>query len=728
MIQIDASDIQKQLNTFLKSYSNGAGAPLLYDSFVAKTHTLLASTSPYKYPMDIKIPKSINALAQGDFEPAYVIHLEKPLYREAHVVKKDKAGNQIEQTVDVPIWFNSSSKVIYLRFGYKNGDSRYCSMQCVGDSNVHAFIGGATGQGKSVALNNLIFNVAEEYAPWEVQFTMCDAKIVEFKAYAGVTHLPHIRSIAACSDADYQISILEHLKKEMEMRNTFFGFAGAKKLEEFRANTGLFLPRNLIIMDEVQTAFKYAGKKSQHLIDIIDSFARLGRSTGYHLIMASQEIDSSIPTDTLGNIKMRGALGCTAHTSETLIGNDEAKLYYGKPGNIIINTDGGDKTKNVLYRTPYISTKCQHAVESELYSVGRRVGFVDNLNFYDEEKKLFMKDYVKYLEQFPIDGNSIYLGEPSYVVTGKYKVTKLDLIGDNVENICVLNINAKNLLRFFVMLKENILLQMRKGIPIYNHVLCTNDFFLTEGGLVHLASNKIYTDRFYMGNEYFEIARNTIERRKLMLKIDERVFDNNVDESRVDELFNSMNFSDVRGTQLTKSRVFFAHELLTKNVEFMPMIDRRAVTKEEKQERVKKLIKITIDTFESYGCANHKLTKKDFPRIYNWVIEADRIMGLFKDSKAKYVEELKLMLSSCTELNIRFIIITNDLGDAYGIRENIGWFILDETSDTVLNNIRCPDFPAVKKQSLAVLYARNPNESGTYCFKFKKIVMDGDIF
>ena len=103
-------------------------------------------------------------------------------------------------------------------------------------------------------------------------------------------------------------------------------------------------------------------------------------------------------------------------------------------------------------------------------------------------------------------------------------------------------------------------------------------------------------------------------------------------------------------------------------------------------------------------------------------------MGLFKDSKAKYVEELKLMLSSCTELNIRFIIITNDLGDAYGIRENIGWFILDETSDTVLNNIRCPDFPAVKKQSLAVLYARNPNESGTYCFKFKKIVMDGDIF
>ena len=55
---------------------------------------------------------------------------------------------------------------------------------------------------------------------------------------------------------------------------------------QFREATGLCLPRNIIIIDECQALFSNAGRKGASVEKLFDSFARLGRNTGYHLLLA----------------------------------------------------------------------------------------------------------------------------------------------------------------------------------------------------------------------------------------------------------------------------------------------------------------------------------------------------------------------------------------------------------------------------------------------------------
>lgn len=725
MITVSVEDIQTQIACFTNICKSGASAPLLYDSFIAKTHPVIANLLNKQYPYDVKVPKSLQALAEHDFEPAYIIHLEKPPIRKVPVVIKCPDGTTKEELMEVPIWYGDTSDVIYLRFGYKNGDSRFYSQECLGDSDVHGFVGGATGQGKSVALNNLIFNAVEEYPPWELQLILSDSKIVEFKAYAK-NPLPHIDSIAATSDADYQISVLGKLCEEMMKRNSIFSSIGAKKLKEFRKETGLCMPRVLIVMDEVQTAFKFAGKKSAKLLEYIDSFVRLGRSTGYHLLMASQEIGHDIPADTLGNIKLRAALGCTEKTSEVLIGNGAAKEFYGRPGNVIVNDMQGDVKANTLYRIPFLSSKRQSAIENDLVDLGHKYKFKSELSFYDEEKHVYESDYDDYLRQFPFDANKLYLGEPSYYMPGDYKVTSLDLTGRDTENILVYNRTAKSQLRFFTMLKKNIMLHKTRDDKINNVVLCANDLFSESGKAEELVSAKscFCKEKSYVNSQFFGIVKSVIDRRKLMLKIDELVFSSSKTGENEDAMFYKIfKKGSSYDTVINRSRAFYMYDALQFNQEFQHLMTGN--TPEQKEEKFLKLLKIIMSMYEMYGCKSTKVEKQNFPKVYNWVLGLDKIIGLGRSVKSKQIEEFKTMLQTSVDVNVRFIIFAMDLSEAYDIRDAIHWVLIDESDNSLLQNVKCECFPMSKSNGLAVVF--NKMDAGGSCYKFKKMLFNKEI-
>lgn len=108
--------------------------------------------------------------------------------------------------------------------------------------------------------------------------------------------MPHIKSIAATDDADYIISVLADLEREMSLWNNIYVDNDVKNISDFRKKTGLCIPRHVIVIDEFQTMLKKAGKKSNEIMRILYSFAKLGRNTGFHLLLASQEIGSDIPS------------------------------------------------------------------------------------------------------------------------------------------------------------------------------------------------------------------------------------------------------------------------------------------------------------------------------------------------------------------------------------------------------------------------------------------------
>ena len=392
MIQIDNSDITEQHSDFLKSYASAASAPLVIHDFIAKSFPKLEERAyadrvkklkkagvidPQPFPYEVKIPKSLQEMIDGDFEPKKLLRINEPI--------KGPYSN---------IWFGDTTDGIFFRWGYVNGDSRKISTEGLNDKTVHGFLGGATGTGKSVTMNAIIFGACMEYPPWELTLTLSDAKIVEFKTIATSQPMPHIDIVAATSDVDYMLSMLEEKRKEMKLRQSVFTKAAKvfgrpiKNIMEFREVTGLCMPRVMMVFDECTAMFQNAGKRANKIGEAIDNIARLGRNAGFHLLLASQEISSDLPDKTMANLTLRGAMGCTGPISEKILGNDEAVMNLGQKGKLITNTSASQKNNkplNVAIRVPWLPPESLNEIANCTIKLGKELGVTPVMRFYDEE-------------------------------------------------------------------------------------------------------------------------------------------------------------------------------------------------------------------------------------------------------------------------------------------------------------------------------------------------------
>lgn len=411
--------------------------PIFFYPYLARVLEQQFQALKPQYPMQINIAPENKYLLKKELEPAQVITLEEPI--------KDSQGH--------PMWFESSINEIFLRFGYTNCDARYISTVKMDMEFIHAFLGGSSGHGKSVTLNSMLASLFYEYAPWELEVHMSDAKILEFKKY-GVGHLiPHISTIAATEDPDYVISVLDKAATEMNERAKIFGNLSVSNLKNFRKKTGLALPRVLIVMDEVESTFKLAGRKAQKIADYIDSFARLGRAAGYHIFMATQNMSSDIPKSAIGQIRIRACLGASPTVSESILGNSAASENFGSVGKLIVNTDvlngGNTLPSNIEFQTPFLTDENFDFEMQELEEKGRSLNFNKKLAFYDEADIKTVADYLpimdKALARMQKTGEtnavntSIPLGYPAFVSQDPDGLLKLDLNGKDVENIMILS-------------------------------------------------------------------------------------------------------------------------------------------------------------------------------------------------------------------------------------------------------------------------------------------------
>ena len=710
MIVIGNDDVGVNHSLYVSAYASAANASFLQDGFVAKAFPALEKLANRTYPYEVKLPKSMDAMLRGDFEPARIIKVEKPF-----------SGPNSN------IWFGDSSSGISLRGGYKNGDSRYICDQVLGDDDIHMILAGATGQGKSVTLNALIYGLCLEYAPWEISLTLCDAKIVEFKSYAMQTPMPHIRSIAATGDVDYLISVLKDLEAEMIRTNSLFTVAGVKNIKDFRKKTGLCLPQNLIVIDEFQTMFKNAGKKLVMLTACIDAFARLGRNTGYHLLLASQELGTDIPKGTLASIKARAAMGCTSAISEMILGNDEAKNNYGKKGRLLINTnaDSGNPADNALIRVPYMPDPMRISMGEFLIKKAKEVGFKRTMMFYDEEAKMYESQYVDFLKKFEIKKDRILLGEPSFVLNDEEQVVKLKLDGKEMENICVLVNNNTHLQRYFKMLKANIMLQ---GSQVQNLVCCVDSMFEDECAASELTSANLYNDsKSFLGNSTLEVAFSLINRRKLCLAVDKLVFTNApYNDAALAAFHDKIEVGSVLDTDVNRRRFYFAFNLLHNEDEFFQAFGLNNITnKETLSEREYQIAYRIVDMFDMYGCSTKRISYEDFTPIYVWILGMAKMLGLGRDYKPKNIAALKKALLDCTDVNIRFMLFSTTLEDMRELVIGIRWAILDDTPVKEQTSLKASDdYPPLKTAVLGILF--DSLASTDRCVKFKKMILDGE--
>lgn len=145
----------------------------------------------------------------------------------------------------------------------------------------HLLIAGATGAGKSVAINAFIASILFRATPAEVRLLMIDPKRIELSVYDDIPHLLHPVVVEA-KQASRALLWAVH---EMERRYRLLEQHRVKSFMSYNEIADEPLPYIVVIVDELADLMMVASK------DVETSIARLAqmaRAAGMHIILATQ--------------------------------------------------------------------------------------------------------------------------------------------------------------------------------------------------------------------------------------------------------------------------------------------------------------------------------------------------------------------------------------------------------------------------------------------------------
>lgn len=196
----------------------------------------------------------------------------------------------------------------------------------------HGLIAGMTGSGKSEFIISYIASLAINYSPEEISFVLIDFK---GGGMADVfKQLPHLAgSITNLDGNELQRSFIA-IESELEKRQKLFKEISEKKkvsnidiykYQNLRKNDKTLkpLPHLIIISDE------FAELKQQHpdFMEQLIRIARIGRSLGVHLILATQKPDGVVDDQIKSNIKFKICLKVQDKSdSQSVIDRPDATL------------------------------------------------------------------------------------------------------------------------------------------------------------------------------------------------------------------------------------------------------------------------------------------------------------------------------------------------------------------------------------------------------------------
>ena len=253
----------------------------------------------------------------------------------------------------------------------------------------HLLVAGATGTGKSVAINAIITSLLYKKHPAELKLVMVDPKMVEFAPYKPL--LKHY--LAAMPDTDPEqivitecdrvINTLNSLVIEMENRYKLLMDAGVRNLEDYndkfvrrRLNPNKlvadslhhqYLPYIVIIIDEYGDFIMQAGKQVETPIARITQKAR---AVGMHMILATQRPSVNIVTGVIkANIPTRIALRTqSVIDSRTVLDAKGAEQLIGRGDSLYAGNASITRVQCAFVDTPEVDEIVKHIAKQQRYT------------------------------------------------------------------------------------------------------------------------------------------------------------------------------------------------------------------------------------------------------------------------------------------------------------------------------------------------------------------------
>lgn len=171
----------------------------------------------------------------------------------------------------------------------------------------HLLIGGATGQGKTTCLHNIIMSLLFKKLPHELKFVLIDPKGTEFEIYAPLAD-SFLMKIPKCehpiiTDVNDAILALNDLCELMDKRFDLLKRANVKNINEYNekitsnlldyADCHQYMSYIVVVIDEYADFIMTSGEDIEMPLVRL---AQLAHSVGIHLVITTQRLTYNIIT------------------------------------------------------------------------------------------------------------------------------------------------------------------------------------------------------------------------------------------------------------------------------------------------------------------------------------------------------------------------------------------------------------------------------------------------
>lgn len=241
----------------------------------------------------------------------------------------------------------------------------------------HGLVAGTTGSGKSEILQSYILSLATLFHPYEVGFIIIDFKgggmANQFKA------LPHLNGAITNIDGKQINRSLMSIKAELVKRQELFAKYDVNKIDDYiklykNGTTPIPLPHLIVIVDE----FAELKSEQPEFMKELISAARIGRSLGVHLILATQKPAGVVNDQIWSNSKFKLCLKVQDKSDSNEVLKSPLAAEIREPGRAYLQVGNNEifELFQSAYSGAYISDEHTRAVKkfeiSTMDLAGRR--------------------------------------------------------------------------------------------------------------------------------------------------------------------------------------------------------------------------------------------------------------------------------------------------------------------------------------------------------------------
>ncbi|MBI4482274.1 MAG: DNA translocase FtsK [Acidobacteria bacterium] len=227
----------------------------------------------------------------------------------------------------------------------------------------HLLIAGATGTGKSMAVNAMITSILYKATAEEVKFIMIDPKRLELGVYEDIPHL----LTPIVTDPQFAANALRWATTEMENRYKQLAAYGVRNIEQFnmlaRSTRGggaelRPLPYVVILIDELADLMMVASKDVE---ETLTRLAQMARAVGIHLILSTQRPSVDVITGLIkANFPSRISFRVSSKVdSRTILDSNGGEQLLGN-GDMLFLPPG--TARLIRVHGAYISEKETHQI------------------------------------------------------------------------------------------------------------------------------------------------------------------------------------------------------------------------------------------------------------------------------------------------------------------------------------------------------------------------------